>query len=75
MRDLRETARRRLLGRTRIRTIESAIDFIEHYDESSPPVAFDRYELNVRYSNGGEVRGSFPNKRDCLAYLRLLSGA
>ena len=52
--------------------IESAIRFVEGYDESTPATAFDRYELNVRYSNGREVRGSFPNKQDCTDFLRLL---
>lgn len=54
------------------RTIQSAIRFIEGYDESAPPSGFERYELNMRYSNGREVRGTFPDKEDCLAYLHLL---
>ena len=53
-------------------TVESAIHFIEDYDESMPPSAFDRYELNVCYSNGREVRSSCPNKADCIEFLRLL---
>ena len=53
-------------------TVPMAIRFIEDYDESTPPSGFDHYELNVRYSNGREVRGSFPDKEDCLDYLRLL---
>ena len=55
--------------------VESAIRFVDGYDESAPPTAFDHYELNVRYSNGREVRGSFPNKQDCIDFLRLLGGA
>ena len=53
-------------------TVQRAIRFVEDYDESTPPSEFDHYELNVRYSNGREVRGSFPNKQDCLDYLRML---
>ena len=53
-------------------TVPMAIRFVEDYNESTPPSGFDRYELNVRYSNGREVRGSFPDKKDCLDYLRLL---
>ena len=53
-------------------TVQRAISFIEGYDESTPPSGFERYELNVRYSNGREVQGIFPNKQDCLDYLRML---
>lgn len=55
--------------------VESAIRFVDGYDESSPSTAFDRYELNVRYSNGRDVQGSFPNKQDCIDFLRLLHRA
>ena len=54
-------------------TIQRAVRFIESYDESMSPARFVRYELNVRYSNGSEVRGSFPDKRRCLEHLHLLS--
>ena len=53
-------------------TVQRAIRFIEHYNESTPPSGFDHYELIVRYSNGREVRGSFPDKQDCLGYLQML---
>ena len=52
--------------------VESAIRFVYRYDESAPPAAFDHYELDVRYSNGRDVQGSFPNKQDCIDFLRLL---
>lgn len=52
--------------------IGDAIRYVEEYDESTPQGDFDRYELNVRYSNGREVRGSFPDRKDCLDYLQLL---
>ena len=52
--------------------VESAIRFVEGYDESTPADAFDHYELHIRYSNGREVRGSFPNKKDCIDFLGLL---
>ena len=54
--------------------VESAIRFVDRYDESTPPTAFDHYELDVRYSNGRDVQGSFPNKQDCIDFLRLLHG-
>ena len=59
----------------RFQTTHEAIRFIENYDESVPASEFDRYELNVRYSNGSEVRGSFLDKKDCLDHLRLLQSA
>ena len=52
--------------------VESAISFVEDYDESTRPKAFDRYELNVHYSNGREVRGTFPDRGDCIDFLRRL---
>lgn len=52
--------------------VESAIRYVDRYDESTPPTAFDHYELDVRYSNGRDVQGSFPNKQDCIDFLRLL---
>lgn len=52
--------------------VESAISFVEDYDESTPPKAFDRYELNIRYSNGREVQGTFPDRGDCIDFLRRL---
>lgn len=60
---------------TQFEDVESAIRFVEGYDESMPPTAFDHYELNVRYSNGREVQGSFPDKKDCIDFLRLLRRA
>ena len=55
--------------------VKSAIRFVEGYDESTPPTAFDHYELNVRYSNGREVQGYCPDKKDCIDFLRLLHRA
>lgn len=54
-------------------TIHGAVRFVEGYDEATSPTRFVRYELIVRYSNGSEVRGSFPDKMRCLNHLRLLS--
>ena len=54
--------------------VENAIRFVDRYDESTPPTEFDHYELDVRYSNGRDVHGSFPNKQDCIDFLRLLHG-
>lgn len=51
--------------------IENAIAFVSAYDENagskSPLVS---YEIEVRYSNGAVVRGSFPTKTEAVAFLR-----
>lgn len=54
--------------------VESAISFLKDYDESTPQTAFDHYELNVRYSNGREVQGTFPDRGDCIDFLTRLRG-
>ncbi|MBI3463959.1 MAG: hypothetical protein HY000_13010 [Planctomycetes bacterium] len=53
-------------------TIEEAIGFIESYDESALASTFCRYELNVRYSNGDEVRANFASKIDAIRFLSRL---
>lgn len=79
---LRESLERRIARITvlplsgtsmQFQTIHGAVRFIEGYDEATSPTRFIRYELIVRYSNGSEVRGSFPDKTRCLDHLRLLS--
>ncbi len=55
-------------------TVREAIGFIEKHEESTPPSGFHHYELDVRYSNGRELRGRFPNKQDCVDYLQSLYG-
>ena len=54
--------------------VESAIGFVKDYDESTPQTAFDHYQLNVRYSNGREVQGTFPDRDDCIDFLTRLRG-
>ena len=54
------------------KTVREAIGFVEQYNESTPPSGFEHYELDVRYSNGRELRGRFPNKKDCVDYLQSL---
>ena len=50
-------------------SIEEAVDFVSGYDELVSVSNFVRYELNVRYSNGDEVRGTFREKERCIAFL------
>ncbi|MBI1899847.1 MAG: DNA methylase [Planctomycetia bacterium] len=53
-------------------SIDEAIDFVNQYDESAAPTAFRRYEINVRYTNGDEVRGTFSTKREAIDFLERL---
>lgn len=51
-------------------SIKDAVRFIEQHDEAAPATEFVRYELNVRYTNGDEVRGTFREKDKAIAFLR-----
>lgn len=53
-------------------TIETAIKFIEQFDEAKPDGKFLRYEVNVRYSNDDEIRGTFESKVEATKFLRML---
>ena len=53
-------------------SIEEAARFVSEYDESISVSGFVRYELNVRYSNGDEIRGAFRQKEGCIDFLRSL---
>ena len=54
-------------------SIEDAVRFVQRYDESSAVAGFVRYELNVRYSNGDELRGMFQDKGGAVEFLHSLS--
>ena len=54
----------------RFETINAAVQFIVRYDESVSVVGLQRYELNVRYSNGDEIRCSFREKTKAIDFLR-----
>lgn len=56
-------------------TIEDAVRFVEEHDETALVSEFVRYELNVRYSNGDEVRGTFREREKAIAFLRSLSSS
>ena len=51
-------------------SIEEAARFVSEYDESISVSGFVRYELNVRYSNGDEIRGAFRRKERSIDFLR-----
>lgn len=50
--------------------IEDAVRFISEYDESKPASDFLRYELNVRYSNGDEIRANYQERERAIEFLR-----
>jgi hypothetical protein len=50
-------------------SIQEAIEFIEHHDEKSGVRQFCRYEVQIRYSNADEVRGSFTTKAEAVRFL------
>ncbi|MBC7816750.1 MAG: DNA methylase [Planctomycetaceae bacterium] len=50
-------------------TVDDAIHFIEAYDESSAALRFCRYEVNIRYTNGDEVRATFASKLEAIRFL------
>jgi hypothetical protein len=51
-------------------SIERAVEFVEQYVEVGSPQPFVRYEVELHYSNGDELRGRFADKADAVAYLR-----
>ena len=51
-------------------SIEDAVRFVSEYDESISVSGFVRYELNVRYSNGDEIRGAICREEGCIDFLR-----
>lgn len=51
-------------------SIRDAVVFVAEYDESVSVSDFVRYELNLRYSNGDEIRGAFRRKKECISFLR-----
>lgn len=52
------------------RSIADAVRFVSEHDPSAPVSGFVRYELNIRYSNGDEVRGAFREKDRAIEFLR-----
>ena len=53
----------------RFDTVREASQFISNHESSTTPLEFMKYELNVRYSNGDEIRGVFHDKEDALNFL------
>lgn len=53
-------------------SIDKAVRFISEHDQSEPESCFVRYELNVRYSNGDEVRAKYSDRDRAICFLRRL---
>lgn len=54
----------------RFDSIKDAVRFVSEHDQSAPVSDFVRYELNIRYSNEDEVRGTFQKKERAIEFLR-----
>lgn len=64
-----------LLGtRHEFRTIAEAAEFVDGFDQEHESVAFQKYEVLVRYSNGNRVEGSFADKLDAKRFLTHVAG-
>ena len=50
--------------------IDDAIRFVAGHDQAEPALDFVRYELNVRYSNGDDIRASFDTRENAVRFLR-----
>lgn len=51
--------------------IKDAIRFITEHDQAEPASDFVRYELNIRYSDGDEIRADCSRRAKAVAFLRL----
>jgi len=52
-----------------VKTIEEALKLIETYDENTKPSKFERYEIQIRFSNGNEIMGKFNDKASAIDFL------
>jgi hypothetical protein len=57
---------------TEVLSVEDAIAFISGYDEFTNMGPFIRFEVNVQYTNGNEIKGKFNDKATAIEFLRTL---
>jgi len=50
-------------------TLDDAIQYIRNYDETSIVSLFRKFELNIRYTNGDEVRATFSSRLETIGFL------
>jgi len=61
-----------LHGRTyETMAIQDAIKLIELYDEGTTVSGFERYEIQIRFTNGNEITGRFTDKPSAIQFLRM----
>ncbi len=53
-----------------VTTVIDAIDFITRFEEHSATQAFQRYEIQIRYSNGDSIEANFADKETAIRFLR-----
>ena len=53
--------------------VSDAIRFVADHDQSAPVSDFVRYEFNVRYSNGDEIRARLDSRERAVGFLRSLT--
>lgn len=51
-------------------SVTDAIAFVQGFNETAAVGPFAKYEVQVRYSNGDEVRGQFQDKTGAVAFLK-----
>lgn len=52
-----------------VSSIDAAVKAIDNIDETHGGGQFARYEVDVRYSNGSEIRGTFKSKSEAKDFL------
>lgn len=55
---------------TSLRSIIDAIGFLERYKEANSSGIVKKYEIDVRYNNGDNVRGQFKDKTSAISFLK-----
>ena len=51
-------------------SVAGAVEFIDNNDERAPTSDFVRYEIEVRFSNGDDIRGRFGDRTGAIEFLR-----
>lgn len=65
-----------LHGRTHeVKTIGEAVKLIESYNENTVPSGFERYEIQIRFSTGNEITGTFNDKASAIEFLQMYQPA
>jgi uncharacterized protein YqgV (UPF0045/DUF77 family) len=65
-----------LHGRTyEVKTVDEAVKLIQSYDEGMRPSGFERYEIQIRFSNGNEITGKFNDKASAVEFLHMYQPA